>query len=661
MTLFGLRHRLLALRCLRGGDRLWARPRPLRCVILMLLCVVTGLAQMPSVALVTNAADYSFTVAPGMIATIFGTALAPSQKSASGVPLPTTLNGVSVTVNGVSAPLFYVSPVQINFQVPYETPNGTSAIQVEVLGEPASNAYQVPVALSSVGIFQYGSDRGVVQNQDYTLNAPTNPAAAGSVVMVYLTGIGATVPPVADGAVAPPSNFAVPVATATATIGDANAPLQFFGLTPGTVGLAQANILVPALPDGDYPLIITLNGHQSTSVLISVSGSGTGFTVSGLLGLVSSVTVPNGVGVAEVAGLDGLSLGVPVLLGNDLYICGPPRISVVDVSNPTSPLFVTEFGDQDLNGQGQGCVLNTSATVPFLVAASTTPTSTPEISLITYDLTNPAEPVRRSEIQNAGFPQTFNGNFAYADDGIYNLDTNLDVTSYTGHFNVIDFTNVSSPSQSAVTVLSNQATVAMLSPSSAILYQLTNINGNSGVGAINIYDTTTQDFPMVVGQITVPGTTLLNALAASGTELLVAGSTQGLLSPGYYLPNGKEDSPETGYLTLTTYDTSDPKQPVMQGFAINSLRPNFSGSPNFSSGMVSLGGGFFALSCGAPDLEGTGPGVNNSLVIIDARVPSAPQAYTYAVVQGLGGLWVANGYLYAATAAGANIYKIQLP
>jgi uncharacterized protein (TIGR03437 family) len=619
----------------------------------ILFCAVVAKAQTPSIGAVVNAGDYSLTLAPGMIATVFGAALAPSEVSASAIPLPTMLNGTSVTVNGRSAPLFYVSSSQINFQMPFETLTGTAAVQVRVSGEPTSNSFQVLVAPASAGIFQYGANRGVVQNQDYTLNAPNNPAPGGSVLIVYLTGIGATVPAVADGAAAPGSTVAI--ATATATIGDANAPVQFLGLTPGSVGLGQANIQVPSLPTGSYPLVITLNGHQSTSVLVAVSGTGSGFQVTSILSLVSSVSVPNGVGDTEVSGLVGLSGGVPVLLGDYLYICGPPAISVINVSSPASPLFVTQFGEEDLLGKGQGCVLNGSVPAPFLVAAD-------DGSLSTYDLANPAAPVLKSAIPHQfGIPQVFNGNLAYASIGVIDDDSSLDVTGFTGYLSVIDFTSLSSPVQDPGVVLNNQAAAAMLRPSSTVLYQLTSTNGNSGTGAVNIYDTTTPNSLLSIGQTSVPGTTVLNALAMSGAELLVAGSSKGLLSPGYIDPNGFGDFPETGYLTLTTFDIANPKQPLMQGYAVTSLQQNFSGAPNFSDGMVSLGGGFFALSCGAPDLARTGPGVNNSLIILDARIPSAPQAYTYGTIQGLGGLWAANGYLYAATTTGANIYQIQLP
>jgi hypothetical protein len=74
-----------------------------------------------------------------------------------------------------------------------------------------------------------------------------------------------------------------------------------------------------------------------------------------------------------------------------------------------------------------------------------------------------------------------------------------------------------------------------------------------------------------------------------------------------------------------------------------------------------MGGSFYALTCGGPDLSGTGPPLNNSLLIVDARNPASPAAFTYASIQGLGGLAIYDGYLFAATTNGFSIYKIQLP
>jgi hypothetical protein len=80
-----------------------------------------------------------------------------------------------------------------------------------------------------------------------------------------------------------------------------------------------------------------------------------------------------------------------------------------------------------------------------------------------------------------------------------------------------------------------------------------------------------------------------------------------------------------------------------------------------SLGAVPIGGGFYAVTCGGPDPNATGGGGNGSLVIVDARDPRNPAAYTYGTISGLGGLSVANGYLYAAVGSGAGIYQIQLP
>lgn len=153
---------------------------------------------------------------------------------------------------------------------------------------------------------------------------------------------------------------------------------------------------------------------------------------------------------------------------------------------------------------------------------------------------------------------------------------------------------------------------------------------------------------------------MLLTLTPSGTEMLAVGDTRGY-SPGNVLSNGAIDFPFAGYLTLTMFDITDPKNPKMQGNVIvNSMEPGNCGGP-VSLGTVPLGNNFYAITCAAPDLEATGGSGNGSLVIVDARDPANPQAYTYATLPGLGGLVVANGYLYAAVGTGANLYQIHTP
>ncbi len=238
---------------------------------LLILCLF-GLASpgfAVTVSGVSNAADFSPAVAPGSLASLFGISLASGTASATAVPVATTLNGTSVSVNGRAAPITFLNPTQINFQVPTATPVGTASVIVTFNGQ-ISNTFQFNVVAAAPGIFQYGANRGIVVNQDFSLNTSDKPAAAGSTVVVYLTGIGVTNPTVTDGAASPGGPLAMPLGRSSALIGGTNAAVVFLGLSPGFVGLAQANIQVPSLASGDYPLTVTANGQTSRSVQMTV-------------------------------------------------------------------------------------------------------------------------------------------------------------------------------------------------------------------------------------------------------------------------------------------------------------------------------------------------------------------------------------------------------
>ena len=218
---------------------------------------------------VTNAASYVPQISPGALASVFGMNFAQSALSAS-VPFPTALGSVSVTVNGRAAPITYVSPQQVNFQVPWETSTGTATVAVSVNGG-AGKSVTVPVTTAGPGIFVYGSGQAIAANSDFTLNAPGNPAAAGSTIVVYLTGSGPLDNPVATGAVTPSSPLSRVTSSFSATIGSAAAQVSFLGLAPTFFGVVQANIVVPSgLASGDYPLVVTINGEHSNSATISV-------------------------------------------------------------------------------------------------------------------------------------------------------------------------------------------------------------------------------------------------------------------------------------------------------------------------------------------------------------------------------------------------------
>ncbi len=235
-----------------------------------LATMTARLSSTPTITAVANGASFlDSALAPGSFVTIFGSLLASARAGASVTPLPTTLGGTQVFVNGAAAPLYYSSPGQINFQLPYETPVGPTAVKVTVNGLEGS-AVTIQTAPAVPGILTYGQNRAVAQNSDNTLNGASNGAIAGSVITVYLTGIGELDNPVATGTPAPLTPLSQAKSPASATIGGQSAQIQFLGLTPGFVGLAQANIQTPALPSGNYPIVILTGAASSNQPLIAI-------------------------------------------------------------------------------------------------------------------------------------------------------------------------------------------------------------------------------------------------------------------------------------------------------------------------------------------------------------------------------------------------------
>lgn len=226
---------------------------------------------IPTVTGVGNGASFAARISPGALASVVGTGF--GETTAQGEiglvsnALPTSLNGVSLTVNGIAAPLLYISPGQINFQVPWKataSASGTASVVVIVNGGP-SNTFQVVLQSAAPGLFMCaGGVPCVVNFQDSHLNDTDHPAAPGSTIIAYLTGSGPLSANVADGTPTPNSPFYESTAAKSAKVGAADASVFFGGLTPGFVGLVQFNVVVPAgLAPGTYPLTITIDGQTS--------------------------------------------------------------------------------------------------------------------------------------------------------------------------------------------------------------------------------------------------------------------------------------------------------------------------------------------------------------------------------------------------------------
>ena len=227
---------------------------------------------------ITSGAGFLPGVTRGSVASIFGTSLADAAMPATTVPLPRTLGSVQVAVNGVSAPLWYVDPGQINFQVPFEAPlQGKASVVVTkngVEGAPA-DVMLTPYAPS---VFLYQRVAGVfdpiiVHATTNQLITPSSPAVENEYVLVYGTGIGdLTVLPM-TGELSPSQPLAAASIVPAVTVGGVPAKVTFAGLTPQSIGLAQFNVRIPqGLPSAaSLPLVIAFGSAMSQPVQLYVA------------------------------------------------------------------------------------------------------------------------------------------------------------------------------------------------------------------------------------------------------------------------------------------------------------------------------------------------------------------------------------------------------
>ena len=218
----------------------------------------------PTIGGLTNAASYQQIFAPGMIVSVFGTGLAPSSQAASSVPLPSGMAGVSATIDGYSAPFYYVSAGQLNLQIPYEAGVGPATLVVNNNGQTVSQSFTV--AALAPGIFT--DQNGVV--------VPFGSAAPGDVITLYITGAGAVTPPVATGAAPDPStllaNLPAPVQSATVTVGGLMAPYIWTGIPWGLVGVVQVNYQVPSgVASGPQPVVVSVGGVPSAPATLNIT------------------------------------------------------------------------------------------------------------------------------------------------------------------------------------------------------------------------------------------------------------------------------------------------------------------------------------------------------------------------------------------------------
>ena len=232
-----------------------------------------------AVTAVVNAGSYQPGIASGAWISIFGTNLAQSTYlwQASDIvngALPTSLQGVSVTVNGLPAYVDYVSPTQINALAPDDDTLGPVPVQVTVAGV-ASNAVTVQKSLFAPAFLTFDGTHVAALHADYSpIGAPnllsgtvTTPAKPGEIILLYGVGFGPATPPQPSGQLVA---TAAPLAnTVQVTIGGQTALVAFAGLTGS--GLYQFNVTVPNLPNGDAAVVATIGGIATqTGVVVTV-------------------------------------------------------------------------------------------------------------------------------------------------------------------------------------------------------------------------------------------------------------------------------------------------------------------------------------------------------------------------------------------------------
>jgi uncharacterized protein (TIGR03437 family) len=228
-------------------------------------------APAVSITAITSAADGTPPVATGGLVTIYGQNMSAASLTARSMPLSTALGNSCLGVNGLPIPLLYVSPGQINAQLPVNLAGSATLTMHTPAG--ISNNYNFTVQQAAPSVFISGAGTStelatVVRDDNNQLVTPTNPIhrKGKDTVTIYLTGMGQTSPAIQAGQPAPSNPLSAAAIQPTITLGGSALSVSYAGLAPGEVGVNQINAAVPSdVPDGiSVPLVITQGGAATT-------------------------------------------------------------------------------------------------------------------------------------------------------------------------------------------------------------------------------------------------------------------------------------------------------------------------------------------------------------------------------------------------------------
>ncbi len=234
------------------------------------LTVPSTAPSYTAASIVQAATQQAAALAPNTIATIYGSNLAYDTRAITsadltGGALPTSLDGVTVTVNGILCGLFYVSPGQINYLVPYQVTAASAAVQVVRQGVRGP-VVTIALAPTSPAFFEWNGNQAIAVHADGTLISTAAPAASGEAIVLFAAGLGRTSPDVTPNA--PPAAaasllYAPQLQVWLNGVAMAAGSVLYAGVTPGFAGLYQINLRLPA-PVPSNPAIQVTIGSQSS-------------------------------------------------------------------------------------------------------------------------------------------------------------------------------------------------------------------------------------------------------------------------------------------------------------------------------------------------------------------------------------------------------------
>jgi uncharacterized protein (TIGR03437 family) len=224
---------------------------------------VLGASATTSINGVVLYGSNTVTGSPGTLFSFFGSNLANSTTANSTNPAQFALDGVSATVNGLPAPMLLVSPTVVNIQIPYEAGAGPAVLGVNNNGAIAGFQFQIAPSSPAILSDSSGNVAGITS------------VSPGGTTTIYVVGVGEVSPALKSGfspsPLTPVASDPKPVLPLSVTVGGTPAFVQYVGVAPGLIGLAQVNITLPAsVSTGTQPVVATVGGISSQAVNLQV-------------------------------------------------------------------------------------------------------------------------------------------------------------------------------------------------------------------------------------------------------------------------------------------------------------------------------------------------------------------------------------------------------